>query len=102
MASWPWESEAPVQEYLRLAEEAYLRALGERTPERVPIEWAASQNNLGNALVALGERTGSRHLLEQARDAYLSALEVLNVSDAPRYRDTVQRSLDEVMVKLEQ
>ena len=89
-------------EYLRLAEAAYLSALDERRRERVPIEWAASQNNLGNALTALGERTGSRQLLEQARDAYLSALEVLNVSEAPRYRDTVQRSLDKVMVKLQQ
>jgi hypothetical protein len=31
-------------------------ALKERTRERVPIDWGGTQNNLGNALEALGER----------------------------------------------
>ena len=29
---------------------AYRAALEERTRERVPLDWAATQNNLGNAL----------------------------------------------------
>ena len=33
-------------------------------------DWAASQNNLGNALPELGERMGNRQVLEQAREAY--------------------------------
>ena len=35
---------------------AYREALKEWTRERVPLEWATTQNNLGNALRALGER----------------------------------------------
>ena len=41
---------------------AYRAALEERTRERVPLDWAMTQNNLGNALVALGrarERDGA-------------------------------------------
>ena len=39
---------------------AYRAALEEWTRERVPLDWARTQNNLGNALRALG-RTGERH-----------------------------------------
>ena len=53
---------------------AYRDALKERTRERVPLDWATTQNNLGNALAALGEReTGTERLLE-AVEAYRSAL----------------------------
>ena len=41
---------------------AYREALKEWTRERVPLEWATTQNNLGTALATLGEResgTGS-------------------------------------------
>ena len=36
---------------------AYRDALREYTCERVPLDWAMTQNNLGNALATLGERT---------------------------------------------
>ena len=35
---------------------AFRTSLEERTHERVPLHWAATQNNLGNALRILGER----------------------------------------------
>lgn len=35
---------------------AYREALKEQTRERVPLDWAATQNNLGSALQTLGER----------------------------------------------
>jgi len=35
---------------------AYRTALEERTRERAPFQWAGTQNNLGNALSALGKR----------------------------------------------
>ncbi len=35
---------------------AYREALKQRTRERVPLDWATTQNGLGNALRALGER----------------------------------------------
>src|SRR5947209_9259781 len=36
------------------AVEAYRNALKERTRERVPLDWATTQNSLGNALRTLG------------------------------------------------
>ncbi|MEM7729963.1 MAG: tetratricopeptide repeat protein, partial [Pseudomonadota bacterium] len=49
-------------------------ALQEHTRERVPLDWAATQNNLGNALLSLGERESGTARLEQAVAAYRAAL----------------------------
>ena len=51
-----------------------LDAPKEHTRERVPLKWAATQNNLGGALVRLGEREGRPERLEQAVAAYTEAL----------------------------
>ena len=45
-------------------------ALQERTRERVPLEWATTQNNLGNALEVLGERESGTKRLEEAVEAF--------------------------------
>ena len=45
------------------------------TRERVPLDWAATQNNLGNALRTLGERESGTARLEEAVAAYRAALE---------------------------
>jgi hypothetical protein len=47
------------------------------TRERVPLQWAAMQTNLGNALATLGERTHDRAKLEEARRAVNAAFDVL-------------------------
>ena len=49
---------------------AYRAALEERTRERVPLDWAMTQNNLGTALRALGERESGTARLEEAVAAY--------------------------------
>ncbi|MEZ5823348.1 MAG: hypothetical protein R3C97_00940 [Geminicoccaceae bacterium] len=49
-------------------------ALLERTRERVPLEWAMTQNNRGIALATLGERESGTERLEQAVEAYDRAL----------------------------
>ncbi len=54
---------------------AYRAALEERTRERVPLDWATTQNNLGNALSTLGERESGTARLEEAVAAYRAALE---------------------------
>ena len=54
---------------------AYRAALEERTRERVPLDWAATQNNLGTALRTLGERESGTARLEEAVAAYRAALE---------------------------
>ena len=48
-------------ERLLEAVEAYRDALKERTRERVPLQWAMTQNNLGNAQALLNERLGLLH-----------------------------------------
>ena len=55
--------------------QAYRAALEERTRERAPLEWATTQNNLGNALARLGERESGTARLEEAVQAYRAALE---------------------------
>jgi len=52
---------------------AYRHALQEWTRERVPLDWAMTQNNLGNALQVKGER-GDDQALEDAITAYRDAL----------------------------
>ena len=46
-----------------------------KTRERVPLDWATTQNNLGNALSRLGERESGTAQLEEAVAAYRAALE---------------------------
>ncbi|MEM9096842.1 MAG: tetratricopeptide repeat protein, partial [Pseudomonadota bacterium] len=53
---------------------AYQSALKERTRDRVPVDWAMTQNNLGNALRNLGERETGTARLEEAVTAYQDAL----------------------------
>ena len=50
-------------------------ALEERTRERVPLDWAATQINLGLALQTLGERESGTVRLEAAVAVYRAALE---------------------------
>jgi hypothetical protein len=53
---------------------AYREALKERTRERVPLDWAMTQNNLGAALMTLAVRESGTARLEEAIVAYREAL----------------------------
>src|SRR5262249_40337423 len=53
----------------------YHAALEERTRERVPLDWAVTQTNLGGALQTLGQREGGTARLQEAVAAYRAALE---------------------------
>ena len=53
---------------------AYREALKEWTRERVPLDWAKTQQNLGVALETLGERESGTGKLEEAVAAYREAL----------------------------
>ena len=48
-------------EMLKKAVAAFEGALEERTQERVPMDWVATQNNLGAALQTLGSRQEASH-----------------------------------------
>jgi tetratricopeptide (TPR) repeat protein len=54
----------------------YHRVLEERTREALPVAWAATQNDLGNALHTLGVREPGTARLEEAVAAFHRALEV--------------------------
>jgi tetratricopeptide (TPR) repeat protein len=56
---------------------AHRQALKEFTRERFPLDWAQTQNFLGNALAAFGERESGTQRLEEAVAAHRSALHEL-------------------------
>ena len=60
---------------LRRSIALYRRLLAERTRERVPLQWAKTQSDLGAALETLGKLEAGRALLEDAVAAYRAALE---------------------------
>jgi tetratricopeptide (TPR) repeat protein len=74
---------------------AYRAALEEWTREGVPLQWAMTQNNLGNALCALGEReSGSGTArFEEAVAAYRAALEEWTRERVPVYWAGTQSNL---------
>src|SRR5258708_40043394 len=72
---------------------AFRAALEERTRERVPLDWAATQNNLGTVLRILGERESSTARLMRLReaiDAYELALAVFAEGGAEHYAEICQ------------
>jgi hypothetical protein len=52
-------------------------ALEERTRDSVPLGWAVTQANLGNALAMLGDRKSDTERLEAAVTAYRAAFKEL-------------------------
>jgi hypothetical protein len=56
---------------------AFRLALEEATRERVPLQWAVTQVNLGAALATLGEREAGTARLEQAVAAFDACLTVV-------------------------
>ena len=81
---------------------AYREALKERTRERVPLQCAMTQNNLGTALRTLGKRESGTGRLEEARGAIGLAWEVYPEAGINRYNpsfETRLRSTDDLMAK---
>ena len=64
------------RDWLEQAVEAYRAALEIWTRERVPLDWAATQNDLGYALWRLGGREQGTERLKEAVAAYRAALEI--------------------------
>ena len=82
----------------RLSEavEAYRQALTVYTRDDLPQDWATTQNNLGTALWALGERLGGPEglrRLSEAVEAYRQALTVHTRDDLPQDWATTQNNL---------
>ena len=68
---------------LLVAIEIWRAALEERTRDRLPPDWATTQNNLGNALQTLGARESGTARLQEAVVAYRAALEEHTRDRAP-------------------
>lgn len=78
---------------LEQAVAVHRKALEVRTRERVPLDWATSQNNLGNALQAIGAREGGTARLREAIQAYHAALAEWTQEAAPLDWATAQSNL---------
>jgi len=65
------------------------------TRERVPLDWATTQNNLGNALEALGERESGTARLEQAVAAWEACLTVTASAWPPALVQLVRSHIDQ-------
>ena len=65
----------------------------EYTRARVPLEWAMTQMNLGNALQTLGERESGTARLEEAVAAYREALQEMTRARVPLEWATAQYNL---------
>jgi tetratricopeptide (TPR) repeat protein len=73
--------------------DVYRQALALAPRDRRPLDWAATQNNLGNALCKLGERESGTVRLEEAVQAYEAALEVFTAARVPLDWATTQTNL---------
>jgi tetratricopeptide (TPR) repeat protein len=82
---------------LREAIASYRSALDLVPRERVPLQWATTQNNLGNALRTLGARESGTARLEQAVGAYRAALEEYTRDRVPLDWAMTQNNLAEAL-----
>jgi tetratricopeptide (TPR) repeat protein len=78
----------------------YRAALLEYTRKRVPLDWAMTQNNLGNALSALGERESGTERLQQAVEAHRAALLERTRERVPLQWATTQNNLGNALSTL--
>lgn len=79
------------------------RALLALTPRsRVPLDWAATQNNLGVALRTLGQWEPGTRRLEEAVEAYRAALEEYTRDRVPLQWATTQNNLGNALRMLGQ
>jgi len=79
----------------------YRSALDLVPHERAPLEWAATQNDLGNALRSLGERESGTERLVESAEAYSNALKEWRRDKAPHFWECATNNLDIVKQLLE-
>ncbi|MBZ5622198.1 MAG: hypothetical protein LAQ69_26235, partial [Acidobacteriia bacterium] len=85
---------------LRAAVAAYQNALQVYTKESLPQDWAATQNNLGNANASLGMRLSGAENLRAAVVAYQNALQVYTKESLPQGWATTQNNLGSAYASL--
>jgi tetratricopeptide (TPR) repeat protein len=82
------------------AVKAYRAALEVMTRERVPLDWAKTQNNLAFALWRLGERESGTARLNEAIAAYRAALEERTRDRVPLDSAQTQMNLGDALQTL--
>ena len=78
----------------------YRALLKRQTRERVPLDWAATQNNLGVALATLGERERGTARLEEAVEAHRAALQEWTRERVPMDWASTQNNLGTALWRL--
>lgn len=78
---------------------AYREALKERTRERVPLQWAVTQSNLGAALARLGRRESGTARLEEAAEAFREALKEQTREQVPLDWAMTQNNLGNALAR---
>ncbi len=79
---------------------AYRAALTDEARQHMSLSWAATQNNLGNALKALGALKADTTMIEDAVAAYRAALTVETRKRMPLQWATVQSNLGSALARL--
>ena len=82
-----------IANYLKLAIAAYEAALVVYTPDRFPMAYAMTQNNLGTAYRTLGEVEEKAENCRRAIAAYEAALEIFTEETFPEVYRVVSRNL---------
>lgn len=88
-------------QWYRLAVKAYRLALQTLTRHAAPIEWAVTQRQMGNILVAIGERDKDKDSLEAAVEALENALQVFTLDRFPHDHVSTGCMLGQALIKLE-
>jgi tetratricopeptide (TPR) repeat protein len=87
---------------LKTAIERHRMLLTRRPRDRVPLDWAMTQVNLGNALATLGGRESGTARLEAAVAAYHAALEEYTPDRTPLNWASTQNNLGNALVIIEE
>ena len=85
---------------LKAAIETLHLVLQQRPRERVPLEWAATQMSIGNALTTLGDRERGTARLEEAVAAFRAALEEWTRGRVPLQWAGTQANLGNALAQL--
>ena len=80
----------------------YGKVLEVLTRERVPLDWASTQDNLGTALRRLGERESGTERFEEAVAAFRAALEERTRERVPLDWATTQTNLESALKLLDE
>jgi tetratricopeptide (TPR) repeat protein len=92
---------AGLNDALAAAIRLYGQALAAAPRERVPLDWAVTQNNLGNALAILGERENGAGHLKRAVAAYRAALQERTRERVPLDWAMTQSNLGNALSRLD-